>query len=141
MDTAASSGTTYIHPNQMQPAIELNHVNPLPGASRDTVGSGWPAVSRQGHVRSASHGGVSLLNPTFQRQQIPSPPSQTAVAVGFLEVAGRIKTERASHDSLGSTQPKAPPSGTNFCFSVIWSEFSVKLNRQCNGMTVPPKNS
>lgn len=86
----------------MQPPIELETVNPLPQQSR-----GWPGGGK-GHVRSASHGGVSLLNPTLHPQ--PSVPSP---AIGLLEAAsGLSKGERASQDvSATTTVPKLPYAG------------------------------
>lgn len=88
-----SSGTTYVFPNQMQPPIELETVNPLPKQSR-----GWPAGVK-GHVRSASHGGVSLQNPTLH----PQPPAPSP-AIGLLEAASGLNNgERASQDISGAT--------------------------------------
>ncbi len=97
-----SLGTTYVFPNEMQPPIELETVNPLPTPSR-----GWPGGIK-GHVRSASHGGVSLLNPTLHPQ--PSAPSP---AIGLLEAASGIsKVERSSQDVVSAAAaPKLPYTG------------------------------
>ena len=98
-----SLGTTYVFPNELQSPIELETVNPLPTPSR-----GWPGGIK-GHVRSASHGGVSLLNPSLHPQ--PSTPSHAAI--GLLEAAsGLSKVERSSQDVVSATAaPKLPYTG------------------------------
>lgn len=98
-----SSGITYVFP-AMQPPIELESVKPTPSR-------GWPGVGLKGHVRSASHGGVSLQNPALQpHHQTPAAPS---VALGFLEAATEYnKAERASQDvTATSSPPKMPYTG------------------------------
>lgn len=86
-------GTTYVFPDQMQPAIEMESVKPTP--------RGW-GVGSKGHVRSASHGGVSLFNPAVQPHQ-----HQPSAAIGFLEeaTAGLGKTDRASENVVSSASP------------------------------------
>jgi len=84
-------GTTYVFPDQMQPPAATENT-PAPSG-----GLGVPASSRR-HVRSASHGGVSLLNPVIQCQ-----PAGPAAAIGLLEAAaGQAKAERSSQDPIGT---------------------------------------
>jgi len=93
-------GTTYIFPDQMQPPAEREN-NPASAG-----GLAVPNSSRR-HVRSASHGGVSLLNPVIQCQ-----PAGPAAAIGLLEAAtGQTKTERSSQDPIGATTLKPPYTG------------------------------
>lgn len=95
-----ASGTTYVFPNQMQPAIELENVRPMPLAS-DSRGAG------RGHVRSVSHGGVSLLNPMLH-----CPPPSTSAAINLLEAARGLNNESVdSHDTTTPTPVPKPPPG------------------------------
>ena len=93
-------GTTYIFPDQMQPPSERENI------PASTEGLAIPNTGRR-HVRSASHGGVSLLNPVIQCQ-----PTGPAAAIGLLEAAtGQAKTERSSQDPIGTTSLKPPYTG------------------------------
>lgn len=94
-----ASGITYIFPNQMQPAIELENVRPLPS------GHDWRGAGR-GHVRSASHGGVSLFNPMAH-----GPPPPASAAINLLEAARGLTEENVSSQdtSTVTTAPKPPP--------------------------------
>lgn len=80
----------------MQPPIELENVaqpiKPFP-----------PHVAR-GHVRSASHGGVSFLH---HPAAVPSPVA--SAAIGLLEDANSI-AKGASQD-VSTAQPKPPFAG------------------------------
>ena len=94
----------YVIQNQMHQPIELGSVPAAPVTNRD---SKLRSAVGRGHVRSVSHGGVSLLNPTLQPKSVaPSP------AIGFLEAASAARNERSSHDSIAvPSQPKLPQAG------------------------------
>lgn len=101
MDQQKLSGTTYVFPDQMQPPIELENVKPTPSR-------GWPGVGLKGHVRSASHGGVSLQNPAFQPHHQLQPAPIPSSAIGLLEAAEKVTKDEAA---ATSSPPKLPYTG------------------------------
>ena len=102
--------TTYVFPStadnqdraMQSPAIELENVCPITPPLK-----AFPPHIAKGHVRSASHGGVSFLH---HPAAVPSPVA--SAAIGLLEDANSI-AKGASQDvnSTTTAQPKPPFAG------------------------------
>lgn len=114
MDQQKLSGTTYVFPDQMQPPIELENVKPTPSR-------GWPGVGLKGHVRSASHGGVSLQNPAFQPHHQHQPAPIPSSAIGLLEAAEKVTKDETA---ATSSPPKLPYTGMLNIFLCLKSFYS-----------------